>query len=204
MGSRVPLWPSWITPAYAGKSKTVLRRMRSIRDHPRVCGEKDSSQMDGCKRLGSPPRMRGKVQGVCDDLAGMGITPAYAGKSIKRDEFARVEWDHPRVCGEKQTPPIRAASGTGITPAYAGKRPFVSSSQRIKRDHPRVCGEKNQPFRPKLHKKGSPPRMRGKVLLTARCSRSIGITPAYAGKRLSNSFDCIIIGDHPRVCGEKA
>ena len=30
---------SRITPAYAGKSYTVLRLLGWLRDHPRVCGE---------------------------------------------------------------------------------------------------------------------------------------------------------------------
>ena len=31
-----------ITPAYAGKSKTPLNTPAITRDHPRVCGEKDT------------------------------------------------------------------------------------------------------------------------------------------------------------------
>ena len=30
----------WITPAYAGKRYRPLCRRRSLRDHPRLCGEK--------------------------------------------------------------------------------------------------------------------------------------------------------------------
>ena len=29
-----------ITPAYAGKSYTALQPLQSLRDHPRLCGEK--------------------------------------------------------------------------------------------------------------------------------------------------------------------
>ena len=45
--------------------------------------------------------MRGKVSRVGRGINFVGITPAYAGKSVKWDEFARVKRDHPRVCGEK-------------------------------------------------------------------------------------------------------
>ena len=49
-----------ITPAYAGKSKTLLFLLLFAWDHPRVCGEKRRSNVRRAKRQGSPPRMRGK------------------------------------------------------------------------------------------------------------------------------------------------
>ena len=54
------------------------------RDHPRVCGEKRGSFPDFGNSKGSPPRMRGKALGALDLTLGLGITPAYAGKSRKR------------------------------------------------------------------------------------------------------------------------
>ena len=69
-----------ITPAYAGKSGISSQAKPSRRDHPRICGEKCFRVPYLPRRLGSPPHMRGKVQSVCDDLARVGITPAYAGK----------------------------------------------------------------------------------------------------------------------------
>ena len=56
---------SGITPAYAGKSCIRPAGLLLAWDHPRVCGEK--KKMNGAKdrRMGSPPRMRGKA--VMDD-----------------------------------------------------------------------------------------------------------------------------------------
>ena len=50
---------------------------------------------------------------------------------------------------------------------------------------------------------GSPPRMRGKAACCGIAKAKLGITPAYAGKRISidNHGGCAV--DHPRVCGEK-
>ena len=74
-----------ITPAYAGKSPTHhLERLES-KDHPRLCGEKQS------KRSGTMSRRR--------------ITPAYAGKSRHDQIFRRDPQDHPRLCGEKNDAP---------------------------------------------------------------------------------------------------
>ena len=50
---------------------------------------------------------------------------------------------------------------------------------------------------------GSPPRVRGKGVQSCNERVAVGITPAYAGKRLQNDKGNIYGRDHPRVCGEK-
>ena len=71
-----------ITPAYAGKSRGRCQKEIVAWDHPRVCGEKRIGSNDFRVRLGSPPRMRGKVTFASALHKGHGITPAYAGKSF--------------------------------------------------------------------------------------------------------------------------
>ena len=168
--------------------------------------------------------MRGKAKIFRRWSAEMGITPAYAGKSLLCMDFCPAYRDHPRVCGEKYyvtvgkadhegSPPrmrgkVRAAplgaGDAGITPAYAGKsQPWRSYSQR-RWNHPRVCGEKHTNISVRPIPPGSPPRMRGKVDVLPELHALIGITPAYAGKRARPHYHMILYGDHPRVCGEKA
>ena len=69
-----------ITPAYAGKSRTLSGLRFWKRDHPRVCGEKDPVFPGLLLHLGSPPRVRGKVRQVVIGPPFKGITPACAGK----------------------------------------------------------------------------------------------------------------------------
>ena len=92
----------------------------------------------------------------------------------------------------------------GITPAYAGKSAVLKQLQHSHMDHPRVCGEKviRHPF--PIHKRGSPPRMRGKADPAGRRVVSFGITPAYAGKSGHFAASLCPFEDHPRVCGEKS
>ena len=52
-----------ITPAYAGKRLPKEIDEMFPEDHPRVCGEKKETRFYYEKHLGSPPRMRGKVNG---------------------------------------------------------------------------------------------------------------------------------------------
>ena len=129
-----------------------------------------------------PPRMRGKISRVRDDLARVGITPAYAGKSRAKKAVAAVRRDHPRICGEKlqrkrtharrlgSPPHMRGqvsqgyghTESTRITPAYAGKRGTVYSAVCTHGDHPRICGEKALGRSEPPFQTGSPPHMRGK------------------------------------------
>ena len=134
-----------ITPAYAGKRDTMAIPQCYLWDHPRVCGEKYEVSSNCDDSVGSPPRMRGKVEaGHKVDFPG-GITPAYAGKSSTATRAARSIGDHPRVCGEKFRKPSVTTQNRGspprmrgkgikqrnsrvamrITPAYAGKSPSI-------------------------------------------------------------------------------
>ena len=90
-----------------------------------------------------------------------------------------------------------------LTVLHAGKRTLQSSLFTPFRDHPRVCGEKFD--NPKIDNSqlGSPPRMRGKAPFPSGAFSKGGITPAYAGKRISVPSIQSGAGDHPRVCGEK-
>ena len=78
-----------ITPAYAGKR--ICRRCThaSMRDHPRLCGEKTANLGKECYALGSPPPMRGKVRLLYHRGESFRITPAYAGKRMDVPEAAR-------------------------------------------------------------------------------------------------------------------
>ena len=153
--------PAGIIPAYAGNTSNTRLRVRTPRDHPRVCGEHDfdSSKFGG--DLGSSPRMRGTHELFDGFGQAAGIIPAYAGNTSLLTRFSSMSQDHPRVCGEhfiEQTdaPRIVGSSprmrgtlvdkaavpfGGGIIPAYAGNTRSASLRSEAPWDHPRVCGE---------------------------------------------------------------
>ena len=91
-----------ITPACAGKSLGRSKRTPPFWDHPRVCGEKFRPAIISAGRPGSPPRVRGKVQSEWSEPAYIRITPACAGKRKMMLFQIFLQWDHPRVCGEKR------------------------------------------------------------------------------------------------------
>ena len=171
-----------ITPAYAGKRRTIPRRRSAAPDHPRVCGEKTGCPGSLGSRIGSPPHVRRKgLPGPVMRITG-GITPACAGKSFLRSSSQSRSGDHPRVCGEKMLPTAFVLSFTGspprmrgkvklvpergvtlgITPACAGKSRRCLSSAAKYRDHPRMCGEKSFRSTALTVMPGSPPHVRGK------------------------------------------
>ena len=71
-----------------------------------------------------------------------------------------------------------------ITPAWAGKRSKEGFFILCHEDHPRVGGEKVQILLYEDIQKGSPPRGRGKGSKRLSERRSMGITPAWAGKSI--------------------
>ena len=110
-----------ITPACAGKSLEIARATQNLRDHPRVCGEKQSRQRCRMSRTGSPPRMRGKVAPMRPRIAPPGITPACAGKRDIPPQGSTAPGDHPRVCGEKPELPPAVQRHVGSPPRMRGK-----------------------------------------------------------------------------------
>ena len=135
-----------ITPAYAGKRLALSNQNLVPWDHPRLCGEKIRKKKCVMRNTGSPPPMRGKVVDHKDEVLAAGITPAYAGKSLRYGFKISCWQDHPRLCGEK----------------------LLFSNEPIKL-------------------RGSPPPMRGKEKFGKFLQCGMGITPAYAGKRLKRS-----------------
>ena len=71
-----------ITPAYAGKSSPAAVKVIFGQDHPRLCGEKIQNWSACWQEVGSPPPMRGKDDFTTLKIVKIGITPAYAGKSL--------------------------------------------------------------------------------------------------------------------------
>ena len=73
-----------ITPAGAGKTYRQHEHVETAEDHPRRCGENPQSPAQIFRALGSPPQVRGKHYPAQFHPPSHGITPAGAGKTLKR------------------------------------------------------------------------------------------------------------------------
>ena len=166
--------------------------------------------------------MRGKPPPCARCLRPKRITPAGAGKTLRRTHLFNVQWDHPRRCGENRDelyvgcpqggspPQVRgkpaAEQGGGgiprITPAGAGKTLQRTAVLNAGQDHPRRCGENLKLLQPLLRGLGSPPQVRGKPELSRIILMSHRITPAGAGKTMTIMPNHAEWWNHPRRCGE--
>ena len=191
-----------ITPADAGKTILQHTRQQAEQDHPRGCGENVSPSTRYSRPSGSPPRMRGKPDGVAVGAALERITHADAGKTKTWHGITSIDRDHPRGCGENVfhlypipyrpgSPPrmrgklhqiLPVISAPRITPADAGKTLGGGMIVSGATDHPRGCGENIVTDIYDGCKSGSPPRMRGKPIRSIHLPSFAGITPADAGK----------------------
>ena len=117
-----------ITPAYAGNTDGSGTYCLYDRDHPRVCGKYWCAHNIPYFVWGSPPRMREIRCEVEKLIAGIRITPAYAGNTLeslkpflspwgspprmreipwRKGRFLVVLGDHPRVCGKYLTQTLK-------------------------------------------------------------------------------------------------
>ena len=133
-----------ITPAWAGKrphlEKTAVRGV----DHPRVGGEKLSSGAYVAKDKGSPPRRRGKGVNVNCSADDIGITPAWAGKSICLALPITAPRDHPRMGGEKAELTAAVISAMGSPPRRRGKGKNTDRAERTARITPAWAGKRQE------------------------------------------------------------
>ena len=72
-----------ITPAYAGSTIPEFPALREERDHPRIRGEHPSCTTKKATSTGSPPHTRGAPIFIEEKFRVNGITPAYAGSTLK-------------------------------------------------------------------------------------------------------------------------
>ena len=158
-----------LIPACAGKTSEAPRCSRSIRAHPRVCGENNLTVCPHTTPPGSSPRVRGKLIRCPARLEACRLIPACAGKTETEWVPALSVAAHPRVCGENHRASATSASYLGSSPRVRGKR-----SDRL----------------PRFGRGGSSPRVRGKRLRADSLRSLPRLIPACAGKTWPKVTPC--------------
>lgn len=80
-----------ITPAHAGKTSSGSATSSPPEDHPRACGENRAVACVIFSTSGSPPRMRGKRCPLRCPGSLCRITPAHAGKTLRKWRISVVD-----------------------------------------------------------------------------------------------------------------
>ena len=167
-----------------------------------MCG-KDIRKVSLSNRdKGSPPHVRERPMTPVICTSDSRITPACAGKTIRKALLVERYRDHPRMCGKDSCLPCLAASTagspphvrerphefephpqeSGITPACAGKTVICISLPSLWQDHPRMCGKDRMLRLLPGARPGSPPHVRERRPRHIFPYYLIRITPACAGK----------------------
>ena len=212
-----------ITPAGAGKTFSSKRSNANCEDHPRRCGENAPESKVHPLEPGSPPQVRGKPAYCWTAGTAPRITPAGAGKTNQRRQRHEQQQDHPRRCGENLSvlststpsrgspPQVRGKLSNSsktlltnrITPAGAGKTSFSYHAMRRSRDHPRRCGENRTDCYDVRLRKGSPPQVRGKLLLMRKQGKQKWDHPRRCGENKRSTNSCrLVAGSPPQVRGK--
>ena len=149
-----------IIPARAGQTPACSHCRRTFPDHPRACGANQQSAYLRRGQYGSSPRVRGKLKQRFRIWKRGRIIPARAGQTLRPDDVAGPDADHPRACGANRSKGSQITGHSGSSPRVRGKLPGIpgialvariiparagqtscSSVFRCRRtDHPRACG----------------------------------------------------------------
>ncbi len=191
-----------LIPAYAGRTLLRVPRGHGHRAHPRLRGA-DSSLSGLCGPCwGSSPLTRGGLGNHALHPVGVGLIPAYAGRTIHRRNVYRASKAHPRLRGADDaqsgtrnqslgsSPLTRGGpkkiSDTGsagrLIPAYAGRTYFTCVTSINSEAHPRLRGADRPRQSARRSPTGSSPLTRGGQLRLVPILALLGLIPAYAGR----------------------
>ncbi len=194
------------------------------REHPRACGDDVVVTCAGFTHRGTPPRVRGRRAPAAGRPPRKGNTPARAGTTRPTPRSPRGRSEHPRACGDDDlqrpelvplggTPPrvrgrrwrpARWCRRTGNTPARAGTTyPYGPRTVRV-REHPRACGDDAHRVVDLEPRRGTPPRVRGRLDPLLDAERRDRNTPARAGTTWTSTGPTRTTTEHPRACGDDA
>ena len=193
-----------IIPAHAGQTRQTLHIECGLEEHPRACGANSRLKNLNPRRLGSSPRMRGKLRHAGGLPASERIIPAHAGQTTIFS-FNSARWsDHPRACGANGVWGVFNIRGHGSSPRMRGKPAVIYPRLGARRiipahagqthgrrymadrtpDHPRACGANSTKYNARHMPTGSSPRMRGKQGRVRADPIRRRIIPAHAGQTL--------------------
>ncbi len=171
--------------------------------HPRACGERNASVLEGKSSCGSSPRVRGTPGHTEQEAISDRFIPARAGNAVCRAGPRLGRPVHPRACGERPPPTVNPAGQSGSSPRVRGTHRRNSHQRKYRRFiparagnamvsgcqntitpvHPRACGERPQGPNSNHGVPGSSPRVRG----THRYGRIQASTRRFIPARAGNA-----------------
>ena len=134
------------TPACAGKTAFAVVRALEELKHPRMRGE-DRTRSKRCPtKTETPPHARGRLFHLNKKAAGLGNTPACAGKTSDLVKSENARRKHPRMRGEDCSSPA-ATNSAWETPPHARGRPALARTPCGGFRNTPACAGKTMPLR---------------------------------------------------------
>ena len=130
-----------IIPARAGQTPACSHCRRTFPDHPRACGANQQSAYLRRGQYGSSPRVRGKLKQRFRIWKRGRIIPARAGQTLRPDDVAGPDADHPRACGANLPCEQSHEVTAGSSPRVRGKLLASDRCQPVCRIIPARAGQ---------------------------------------------------------------
>ena len=129
-----------ITPAYAGSTDSFHVFKFKTRDHPRIRGKHQKTEVSHPFQMGSPPHTREAHMVNNQRHCGNRITPAYAGSTEYSGVHLGVSEDHPRIRGKHLIIACQLHSSMGSPPHTREALPAASAKAASVRITPAYAG----------------------------------------------------------------
>ena len=169
-------------PACAGEPTDVIRRYKSRRVYPRVCGGTIRCLPPARRALGLSPRVRGNRTGNRRTARSWRSIPACAGEPYSGTVGLAITKVYPRVCGGTLFSGRRGFRRARSIPACAGEPIWEGDNDAVHGVYPRVCGGTLSCRRAALPQSGLSPRVRGNLLRRQGYHHRCRSIPACAGE----------------------
>src|SRR5438876_110653 len=91
---------SGLTPRGGGRAAKERTGFRAVRVNPHACGEGADAGCEAAERIGSPPRVWGRLSLAPARSSTFRFTPTRVGKAGSRATESLGKRVHPHACGE--------------------------------------------------------------------------------------------------------
>ena len=213
-----------VIPTGVGKAFLMLAKSARIAGHPHGCGESSFTTSSPIQKLGSSPRVWGKLPEICELSMELRVIPTGVGKAGVHKPDHNTTTGHPHGCGESSaidqmyslvngsSPRVWGKRDAGlpgslsrrVIPTGVGKAWMMGVSSSIGSGHPHGCGESPPVARFEKPNCGSSPRVWGKLSVVYHRFRRIRVIPTGVGKALYGPNRDGAQAGHPHGCGESS
>ena len=189
-------------PTCVGKTIHAVQICPVVPEHPHMCGENSTAELEAQIANGTSPHVWGKREAARMETGLRRNIPTCVGKTIGLVSVRADLTEHPHMCGENASSCHGMSSAAGTSPHVWGKRLRVRREEdgvrniptcvgktqcaarrsRLSAEHPHMCGE--NPSAPYLISTsvGTSPHVWGKLMVAHFKFESVRNIPTCVGK----------------------